>query len=153
MIRLWLAERTLARTRIAISPLGELVSALYLLHRHPERVAWPYTGWAARAREVLRTVPATAALSVYPALYGPSHARRTPDLFTPIPPAASPTITEELALLRQTPPELVAEQRDGCSSTGYSSDGGLLGGGPGRLRRGGVPPVPTAHQGDQRRHE
>lgn len=107
MIRIRLDEWTLARTRIAVSPLGELVSGLYLLVRTQGQVPWPYTEWARHAREVLRTMPEVA---LYAELHGPAHARPVPDLFTPIPPSASPSISDELAALRRTPRTLVEEQ-------------------------------------------
>lgn len=110
MIRIRVDESTLARTRIAISPLNEVVAGLYLLHREPERVPWPYTGWAVRAREVLRTVPLTAPLRLYADLYGQEHARPTPDVFSPVPPSPRPSLADESAVLRRTPQALVAQQ-------------------------------------------
>ena len=110
MIRIHVDESTLARTRIAISPLNEVVAGLYLLHREPERVPWPYTGWAVRAREVLRTVPLTAPLRLYADLYGEEHTRPTPDVFSPVPPSPRPSLADELAVLRRTPQALVAQQ-------------------------------------------
>ena len=105
MIRIEIDEPTLARTRIAISPLAELVCGLYLLHRNPDRVPWPYESWAARARRILRTDPAVAPVHLYARLGAVS-----PDLFTPVPPGSLPSITEELDVLRATPAELVEEQ-------------------------------------------
>lgn len=109
VIRIRLDDWTLAHTRIAISPLNELVSGLYLLARQPGDAPWPYTEWAGEARAVLRT-PGVAPVRLYARLHGPAHARRVPDLFTPIPPAANPTLAEELAVLRETSPALVAAQ-------------------------------------------
>ncbi|MFJ8582384.1 ArsR family transcriptional regulator [Micromonospora sp. NPDC093277] len=43
MIRIELDEPTLARTRIATSPLWEVLTSLYLLKRNPEQAPWPYT--------------------------------------------------------------------------------------------------------------
>jgi DNA-binding transcriptional ArsR family regulator len=105
VIRIELDEPTLARTRIAISPLVELVCGLYLLDRNPDEVPWPYTGWAERAREVLRTDPATAPVRLYFRL-GPV----SPDLFSPLPPTACPTIDEELDALRRTPSAVVTAE-------------------------------------------
>lgn len=111
MIRIRLDEWTLARTRIAISPLNELVGGLYLLVREPGQVPWPYTEWAQRARAALRARPEVAPATVlYAQLHGPAHGRPVPDLFTPIPPAATPSLDDELAVLRQTPRPLVEEQ-------------------------------------------
>ncbi|GAA2691054.1 ArsR/SmtB family transcription factor [Actinoplanes palleronii] len=104
MIRIELDEPTLSRTRIAISPLGELVCGLYLLRRHAE-APWPYTSWAVRAREVLRTEPATAPLALYFQL-PPS----SPDFLDPVPETALPTFAEQLDRLRATPAEVIAEQ-------------------------------------------
>ena len=97
-------EPTLARTRIAISPLNELVVGLYLLQRNPE-VPWPYRTWAERAREILRTDRAIEPVHLYFKLGSSS-----PDLFSPIPPGPLPGIGDELAVLRDTPAELVEEQ-------------------------------------------
>ncbi|MFC0002676.1 helix-turn-helix domain-containing protein [Micromonospora siamensis] len=97
MIRIELDEPTLARTRIATSPLWETVTSLFLLHRN-DTAPWPYTGWAQAARRVLAEDPRTAPLRVYPASRG-----LLPDCFTPIPATPAPTIDEELAVLRATP--------------------------------------------------
>ncbi|GIF72184.1 helix-turn-helix domain-containing protein [Asanoa siamensis] len=100
MIRIELDAPTLERTRIATSPLWETVVGLYLLAR--DEVPWPYTAWAARAREVLRDLPDLGAyLRILP---------RSPDFLTPIPPSAAPTIEEELHALCATPASLVEEQ-------------------------------------------
>lgn len=110
VIRIHLDEVTLARTRIAISQLLEMVRGLEILHRHPTAVPWPYTDWALRAGEVLRTMPETAPLRLYGELYGTEHGRPTPDVFTPIPEEAFPDLTAELERLRSTPPTLLREQ-------------------------------------------
>ncbi|GAA2525944.1 helix-turn-helix domain-containing protein [Winogradskya humida] len=112
MIRIQLGESTLDRTRIAISPLNELVAGLELVHRERanERAPWPYTEWVDRARKVLRDVPETAPLRVYAELYGAEHARRTPDLFTHVPIGARPALAEQVEQLRATPHETVEEQ-------------------------------------------
>ena len=105
MIRIEIDEPTLARTRIAISPLAETVCGLYLLQRNPDGAPWPYDGWALRAREILRTDPATAPARFY--LDQPSS---SPDFLCPIPPTATPTIEEQLDQLRRTSAETVEEQ-------------------------------------------
>lgn len=110
MIRIRFGEATIDRTRIAVSPLLELTSGLELLHRHRATAPWPYTDWAAQAREVLRTVPETRPLRVYGELYGTEHARPTPDVFTPVPAGFRPKLGDELTALRLTSPDLVAEQ-------------------------------------------
>ncbi|WP_426512330.1 ArsR/SmtB family transcription factor [Dactylosporangium sp. McL0621] len=110
MIRIRLDARTLARTRLATSPLNEVVGALHLLLRSPGAVPWPYTAWAERARAVLRDDPRLGPLRLYPALHGRWHERPTPDVFSPPPPSAGPSIGEELAALRSTPPPTVRAQ-------------------------------------------
>ncbi|SCG59961.1 ArsR family transcriptional regulator [Micromonospora inositola] len=105
MIRIELDEPTLARTRIATSPLWEAKCSLYLLDRYPDEAPWPYTGWARHAHRVLAELPAAAPARLY-AQTGPWY----PDFLGPVPPTASPTIEEELAALRATPAEVIAEQ-------------------------------------------
>jgi len=105
VIRIELDEPTLARTRIAISPLAELVVGLYLLRRNPDGAPWPYTDWAERAREVLRSVPAAEPVSLYFRLPA-----RSPDFLDPIPATAMPTFAEQLAAFRETPAEIIEEQ-------------------------------------------
>lgn len=104
VIRIELDEPTLARTRIAISPLGELICGLFLLRRHPA-APWPYTSWADRARRILRTDPATAPLGLYFQLR-----RGYPDFLDPIPDGPAPSFADQLDLVRQTPREVVEEQ-------------------------------------------
>ncbi|GLY01461.1 MULTISPECIES: helix-turn-helix domain-containing protein [Actinoplanes] len=105
MIRIEIDEPTLARTRIAISPLGELICGLYLLRRNPE-VPWPYTAWAARAREILRTDPSLEPLSLYLNRLDGSY----PDFLDPVPEVAVPTIDDQLDQIRNTPAALIEEQ-------------------------------------------
>ncbi|MFD0820009.1 hypothetical protein ACFQ0D_17245, partial [Micromonospora zhanjiangensis] len=105
MIRIELDEPTLSRTRIATSPLWEVVTSLYLLHRNPgDTVGWPYDGWARHARQVLAEVPETAPVRLWFAA-----GSRSPDFLSPIPPVPTPTLAEELAVLRATSAETVAE--------------------------------------------
>jgi DNA-binding transcriptional ArsR family regulator len=104
VIRIELDEPTLARTRIAISPLWETLCSIYLLDRNPETVPWPYDSWARHAREVLAGFRPDAPLRIFFGL------RRLPDFLSPIPPSACPTIEEELAILRATPAEVVEAQ-------------------------------------------
>ncbi|MEV4619729.1 helix-turn-helix domain-containing protein [Asanoa sp. NPDC049573] len=106
MIRIELDEPTLDRTRIAISPLWELVDSLYLLDRNPDGVPWPYQQWAVRAREVIRDVPAAART----AWVFRESGSRSPDFLSPIPPGPAPTIEEELHALCATPRSVVEEQ-------------------------------------------
>ncbi|GAA2653521.1 ArsR/SmtB family transcription factor [Paractinoplanes durhamensis] len=105
MIRIEIDEPTLARTRIAISPLADVICSLFLLRRNPDGAPWPYDGWARRAREILRTVPATAPASLF--LQLPSS---FPDFLDPIPETPVSTIGEQLDRFRATPAEIIDEQ-------------------------------------------
>lgn len=110
MIRIHLDPATLARTRIAISPLAETVSALQLVQRSGPRAAWPYTDWAKQAWELLQADERLAPLGIYALLqewqkYGP-----TPDFFDPVPEAPRAELAEELEALRRTPAALIKEQ-------------------------------------------
>ncbi|MEW2431278.1 ArsR family transcriptional regulator [Micromonospora sp. NPDC047644] len=104
MIRIELDEPTLLRTRIATSPLWEVLTSLLLLHRSPIEVPWPYTAWARHARRVLDDVPATAPARLL------TMGLPAPDFLSPIPTLAAPTLADQLAELRATPAEVIAEQ-------------------------------------------
>ncbi|SIN14891.1 ArsR family transcriptional regulator [Micromonospora cremea] len=105
MIRIELDEPTLTRTRIATSPLWEAKCSLYLLDRYPDEAPWPYTGWARHAHRVLAELPEAAPARLYS-----KTGSWYPDFLGPVPPTASPTIAEELAVLRATPASVIAEQ-------------------------------------------
>ncbi|GAB1690027.1 ArsR/SmtB family transcription factor [Krasilnikovia sp. M28-CT-15] len=105
MIRIEIDERTVTRTRIAISPLTELIAGLFLLQRSPNGVPWPYDRWSARAWDVLRNDPAAEPVHLYFRMR-PSF----PDLFVPLPTGSLLTLTEELEVLRAIPAEVVEEQ-------------------------------------------
>ena len=110
VIRIHLNPATLARTRIAISPLSESVAAVELLYRHGPRAPWPYTAWSEHAWTVLRTVRRTAPVRLYAQLAEQQNLGPTPDVFEPIPEVPAPELAEELEVLRHTPPEVVEEQ-------------------------------------------
>lgn len=110
MIRIHLDSATLARTRIAISPLSESIAAVELLYRHGPRAPWPYTAWSEHAWKVLKTVERTAPLRVYGLLAEQQRLGPTPDFFEPVPGAPAAEFADELEVLRHTPPGLVAEQ-------------------------------------------
>jgi hypothetical protein len=97
VIRIEIDEPTLARTRIAISPLAEVSCSLSCCNATREgAVAVRRVGRA--AREILRTDRRRAA-----ALYCSSR-RASPDFLCPIPLRPTPTIEEQLDQLRATPP-------------------------------------------------
>jgi DNA-binding transcriptional ArsR family regulator len=102
VIRIEIDEPTLARTRIAISPLTEATVSLYLLERNPGTVPWPYDGWARRARKILETDPATAPAKLQMQLPSVS-----PDFLSPLPTSSMPTIEEQLEEMRQTPDDVI----------------------------------------------
>jgi DNA-binding transcriptional ArsR family regulator len=101
VIRIELDESTLARTRMAISPLWETINSIYLLDRNRETVPWPYDAWARHARSVLESFPPDAPIRIYLGTY------RIPDFLSPVPPTPAPTFEEELAILRATPAHIV----------------------------------------------
>ncbi|MCO8277189.1 winged helix-turn-helix domain-containing protein [Actinoplanes sp. TRM 88003] len=105
MIRIEIDEPTLSRTRIAISPLAEVMCSCFLLQRNLGEVPWPYDGWARRTREILRTDPATGPVSLYLNLPSVS-----PDFLGPPPESSVPTLAEQLDQLRATPPEVIAAE-------------------------------------------
>jgi DNA-binding transcriptional ArsR family regulator len=106
MIQITLDDQTLSRTRMALSPLWELVCGLHLVWRYrADDAPWPYTRWVARARAILRDLPGTA-----PALIYCSGSSELPDFLLPIPPTPAPAIADELDALRRTPPEAVIAQ-------------------------------------------
>ncbi|MFF8881534.1 ArsR/SmtB family transcription factor [Streptomyces flaveolus] len=96
MIELTLDATGLARSRFAVSPLAEVAATLLPWGLQPSPGAAP---WVARARRVLRRarLPLLSAL----ALDGPGY---VPDFLSPLPSGSSPTVEEELARVRHTPP-------------------------------------------------
>jgi len=104
VIRIELDEATLARTRLATSPLWETVNSLFLLDRNRDSVPWPYESWARQARDVVAAMGPDSALHRY---FGGSW---LPDFLMPLPPGPAPTFEEELAAVRATPAEVVEAQ-------------------------------------------
>jgi DNA-binding transcriptional ArsR family regulator len=110
VIRIEIDEPTLARTRIAISPLAEVATSVFLLRRNaPDAIPWPYDAWARRTREILRRRPELEA-----GLYYFRLAASSPDFFIPLPETALPTLEDQLDQLRNMPAELVEQQFDRC---------------------------------------
>ncbi|MGW1913441.1 MarR family transcriptional regulator [Streptomyces sp. NPDC002076] len=99
MIRFRLGVDDLADTRFAISPIGQLMESLRVLRApalHPLHRGW--------RRTVLAALD-PADLPLLAALVGPTLA--LPDFLTPRPTGYAPTLEEELAVVRATPPEVV----------------------------------------------
>ncbi|MDN0198798.1 MarR family transcriptional regulator [Streptomyces sp. S.PNR 29] len=99
MISFQLGAEDLADTRFAISPLREVMGSLRALRApglYPLHTRW-------RASVLDRLDPADARLLA--ALVGETLA--LPDFLTPRPTAFAPTVEEQLAVVRATPPEVV----------------------------------------------
>ena len=110
MIRIHLDPATLARTRIATSPLAEAVSALQMVQRSGPRAPWPYTTWSEQAWRVLQTEEGLAPLGVYGLLREWQKHGPTPDFFEPVPETPRAELADELEALRRTPATVVGEQ-------------------------------------------
>jgi DNA-binding transcriptional ArsR family regulator len=106
VIRIEIDEHTLARTRIAISPLAEVATSVFLLRRNAtDAIPWPYDSWARRTREILRRRPELEANLYYFRL-----AASSPDFFIPLPETALPTLEDQLDQIRNTPFDIVEER-------------------------------------------
>src|ERR1041384_4928542 len=99
MITFELDVEDLADLRFAITPIQEAVFSLWAL-RDPGRYAL-HLPWLRSVRSALSTVDTQQLLE----LVGPT--RALPDFLTPRPTAFAPSIDDELALVAQTPPEVV----------------------------------------------
>ncbi|OJF13693.1 ArsR/SmtB family transcription factor [Couchioplanes caeruleus] len=104
MIRIELDDTTVARTRIAINPLAEVVYSLHMLGRSTS-VPWPYATWARHARRILATNPATKSLHLF--LDAPMV---LPNFLVPVPRTGLSDITEQLEQLCHTPRDLMEAQ-------------------------------------------
>lgn len=102
MIRIELSDDHLARTRLALSPLWDVLGSLYVLHSAtplPEHVEWQR-----RTRRALRGVD-----------LGPfdpgaiTRSRYVPDFIAPIPTHPLPALADELELVRATDATTVRE--------------------------------------------
>ncbi|MDI6098296.1 helix-turn-helix domain-containing protein [Actinoplanes sp. NEAU-A12] len=101
MIRIEIDEPTLARTRIATSPLLETICGVWLLGKDPSTVPWPYTDWVRRARQVPMPEPVR--------LYY-RFGRMLPDFLVPMPAVPAPSFEEQIELFRRTPAEVIEAQ-------------------------------------------
>jgi DNA-binding transcriptional ArsR family regulator len=99
VIRIELTDEDLGRTRLALSPLWELVASLFWLHdRAPLD---EYAPWVARARAALRGVE-LGPLDLSIAL--PQY---VPDFAAPIPTDPLPSLADEIEAVRATDPAMV----------------------------------------------
>jgi DNA-binding transcriptional ArsR family regulator len=101
VIRIELTDEDLSRTRLAVSPLWELIASLFVLHE-PEPLA-EHAEWIARARRALRGVELGP--------LDPSFAfgRTVPDFLAPIPVKPLPSLADEIERVRATDHAIVRE--------------------------------------------
>jgi DNA-binding transcriptional ArsR family regulator len=99
VIRIELTDDDLGRTRLALSPLWELVASLFWLHK--DEPAHEYAPWVARTRTALRGVDlGPLDLSIELPQY-------VPDFAAPIPIDPLPTLAAEIETVRATDPAVV----------------------------------------------
>jgi DNA-binding transcriptional ArsR family regulator len=106
VIRIELSDDDLSRTRLALSPLWELVASLFVLHK--DQPPPEYAPWVARARRALRGVE-----------LGPlrldSPLRHTcPDFMAPIPVEPLAALEDEIERVRSTEPDVVRADLAEC---------------------------------------
>jgi DNA-binding transcriptional ArsR family regulator len=106
VIRIELSDDDLSRTRLAISPLWELVGSLFVLHMTPTPAA--YAPWTAQARRALQGVE-LGPLSLDNPL---DHS--CPDFAAPIPVDPLGRIEDEIERVRATDPALVRADLRTC---------------------------------------
>jgi DNA-binding transcriptional ArsR family regulator len=106
VIRIELTDDDLARTRLALSPLWELVASMFVLH--DQRPAVEYAPWAARAREALRGVDLGPLDPSVPL------GHMCPDFVAPIPIEPLASLEDELERVRSTEPAVVRADVADC---------------------------------------
>ena len=99
MIRIELTDDDLGRTRLALSPLWELVASLFWLHR--DQPSPEYAPWIAQARRALRGVELGP---LDPSIALPQF---VPDFAAPIPTDPLPSLADEIETVRSTDPARV----------------------------------------------
>lgn len=97
MLRFSLTPEQLGRMRFAVSPMVHLVGLLRRMHRGKPLPAWIRRSWAALDRE--RMTPLVQMV--------PPGCRYIPDLLTPLPPCADPSIDDELHAVESTDEEVL----------------------------------------------
>ena len=110
VIRIELTDDDLSRTRLALSPLWELVASLFVLHK--EQPPAEYAAWAARARHALRGV------ELGPLDLSIPFAHSCPDFVAPIPVAPLASIEEEIERVRSTDSHVVRADIADCWADG-----------------------------------
>jgi DNA-binding MarR family transcriptional regulator len=106
VIRIELTDDDLSRTRLALSPLWELVASLFLLRR-PDK-APDHQPWVERARRSLRGV------DLGPLDPSVPFARSIPDFISPIPIDPLASLEDEIERVRATEPEVVRADIADC---------------------------------------
>ena len=94
MIRIELNNGGLAHTRLALSPLWELVASLCVLHKHEPEIE--YAEWIGRTRHALRGVDLGPVTDPF------GGTKYVPDFLAPIPDEPTASIDDELERVRAT---------------------------------------------------
>jgi len=106
VIRIELTDGDLGHTRLALSPLWELIASLFLLHK-PAPPA-EHAAWIARTRAALHGVDLGPLDPSIPL------ARFVPDFIAPIPNDPLPNVADEIERVRATDPAVVRAQVADC---------------------------------------
>jgi DNA-binding transcriptional ArsR family regulator len=99
VIRIELNDEDLSRTRLAMSPLWEVVASLCVLHKHEPAIE--HADWIVRTRRALRRVELGPVADPF------GGTRYMPDFVAPIPDEPLPSVDTELERVRATEPEVV----------------------------------------------
>jgi DNA-binding transcriptional ArsR family regulator len=100
VIRIELDDERLSRTRLAVSPIWELVASLCVLH--DDEPPLEHAEWIVRTRRTLR-----GGVKLGPVADPFGGKRVIPDFVAPIPDVPSPGIESELEVVRTTDPDVV----------------------------------------------
>jgi len=106
VIRIELTDDDLSRTRLALSPLWELVASLFMVHREdppPEHRPW-----------VRRTLRALREADLGPLDVGVAFAHSCPDFVAPIPADPLPALEDEIERVRSAEPDVVRADVADC---------------------------------------
>ncbi len=106
VIRIELTDEDLSRTRLALSPLWELVASLFVFR--DAQPAAEYAPWVARARRALRGV------DLGPLDPNVALTHSCPDFVAPLPIASLPGLEDEIERVRSTDPDVVRADLVDC---------------------------------------
>jgi DNA-binding transcriptional ArsR family regulator len=106
VIRIELTDDDLSRTRLALSPLWELVASLFVLHKAEPPAE--YSPWIAHARRALRGV------DLGPIGTGAPFSHACPDFVAPIPVTPLAGLEDEIERVRSTDPDVVRADVADC---------------------------------------